>query len=283
MMSFTRRWIVAVLLMALAMPVHAASRFTVVTEIEREGKNPLSEVALITLDGDRGRIDIVERNGKKEKDGLYLMTLDGGKTAVLGNRETSVCSEWDSQEFFKAMGRLLNKVRLWTNLDITDVKIEKVSENPGPDVLGYSTTHLQLFTTARVKGNILLKKFRYILEITDDIWMAPQLGLHPIERAWINAQTNTGFKILDHIMDSWNKQIPFTMLKQESVFKMKDLEKKEESTKIEKIEVKLIEELNSSEIPEETFRILNCKKVSQSKMQASAKKMAGEMLINMKK
>jgi len=39
------------------------------------------------------RAQRVERNGEKEKGGLYLMTLNGGKTAVPGNRETSICSE----------------------------------------------------------------------------------------------------------------------------------------------------------------------------------------------
>ena len=49
MLSFPSRWIVAVLLAALAMPVHAASRFTVATEISREDKSLLSEIAIVTF------------------------------------------------------------------------------------------------------------------------------------------------------------------------------------------------------------------------------------------
>ncbi len=189
------------------MPADAATRYTVATEVVTKGQTR-SEVAIVTLFGDKGRIDFVERNGRKEEGGLYLMTLDGGKTAVLGNKGESVCSDWDSAEYFSEIGRLLHKARRWANLEVTDVKVEKVLEQPGPELLGYATTHLRLVTTAGVKASVLVKKFRYSLEITDDVWLAPQLEIHPIEQQWINAQTSTGFDQLDELLDSWYMLVP---------------------------------------------------------------------------
>ena len=267
------RLIMTVLFVALSMPVNAASRYTVVTELVREGQSPQSEVAIITLAGDKGRIDFVERNGRKEKEGLYLMTLDGGKTAVLGNKGKSVCSEWDSEGFFREMGKLLHKARRWGNLEISDVKVEKVLEKPGPELLGYATTHVRLVTTAGLKYSVLVKKHQYFLKITDDFWIAPQLEIHPIEQQWINAQTRTGFEQLDRMLDSWHTHLPATMLKQESVYTIKDLVKKEESTKVEKINITSIEELDPSKIPGELFDMPKCKKASQKKMEAAAKEM----------
>ena len=269
--SALSKWIAAVLFLILSLPAYAASRYTVVTEIVPEGKKPRSEVVVVTLAGDKGRIDIIERNGLKEKGGLYLMTLDGGKTAVLGHQQKSVCSEWDSEAYFREMGQILHAVKRWTNLKITDVNVEKVLEESGPELLGYTTKHVRLKTTAGVKASVLIKKFRYSLEITDDIWIAPQLELHPIEQQWIAAQTNTGFKQLDQMLDSWNKQLPATILKHEAVVRLKDLLNKEESTKTEKIEITKIEKLNPSKIPEETFRMPNCEKVSKKKMKEAAK------------
>ena len=79
--------VVAILLVAMALPVFAGERSTVVTEVFRKEKNKTKrEVALITLEGDKGRIEITERNGKKELGGFYLLTIDGGKTAVLGDK-----------------------------------------------------------------------------------------------------------------------------------------------------------------------------------------------------
>ena len=273
MIIIVRRLIVAVLFVTFAMPVMAASRYTIVTELITEGQSPRSEVAIITLAGDRGRIDFVERNGREEEGGLYLMTLDGGKTAVLGNRGKSICSEWDSEEFFREMGKLLHKARRWTNLEITDAKVEKVSEKPGPELLGYATSHVRLVTMASVKYSVLSKKHKLALKITDDFWMAPQLEIHPIEQQWINAQTSTGFDQLDQLMDSWHSHLPAAVLKQESVYKIKDLEKNKESTKVEKITVKSIEELDSSKIPVELFDMPKCKKASQKEMEAAAKDM----------
>jgi len=270
MKNVLRKWIAAVLFVAVSLPVYAASRYTMVTEMVPDGKKPNSEVAVVTLSGDKGRIDIVERNGSKEKGGLYLMTLDGGKTAVLGHRQKTVCTEWDTQEYFREMGQLLYTVKRWTNLKVTNVNVEKVLDEPGPEILGYATRHVRLKTTAGVKASVLIKKFRYSLEIIDDVWIAPQLEIHPIEKQWIAAQTNTGFEQLDDMLDSWNEQLPAMILKQESIVRLKDLEKEEESTKTEKIEIKAIEKLDPSKLSEETFRMPSCEKVSRKEMEETA-------------
>ncbi len=278
MNEFVSRLMVAGLLVALSVPVDAASRYTIAAEVVVEGQNPRSEVAIVTLAGDKGRIDFVERNGRKEEGGLYLMTLDGGKTAVLGNKGMSMCSEWDSEAYFSEMGRLLHKARRFARLEITDVKVEKVMEKPGPELLGYATTHVRLVTTAGVKFSVLVKKYQYTVKITDDFWMAPQLEIHPIEQQWINAQTSTGFDQLDELLDSWYMHLPATVLKQESVFEVEDLVKKEESTKVEKITITSIEKLDPSKIPAELFDMPKCKKVSRKKMQAAAKSMFEQTL-----
>lgn len=277
-MNVFSKWIAAVLFLFVSLPVYAAMRYTMVTEVVPEGKKPLSEVVLVTLSGDKGRIEIIERNGSKEKGGLYLMTLDNGKTAVLGQRQKTVCSEWDTQEYFREMGQLLHSVERWTNLEITDVSVEKILEEPGPELLGYATSHVRVRTTARFKASVLIKKFRYSLEIIDDVWIAPQLEIHPIEKQWIAAQTNTGFEQLDNILDSWNKQLPAMILKQESVVRLEDLLKEKESTKKEKIEITAIEMLDPSKLSEETFRPPSCEKVSRKEMKETAKDMLKDVV-----
>ena len=201
------------------------------------------------------------------------MTLDGGKTAVLGHQKKAVCSEWNSEEYFRKMGQLLFKVKRWTNLEVRDAKIEKVSEEPGPELLGYPTKHIRLVTTAGIKASVVVKKFRFHLQITDDVWIAPQLEIHPIEQQWINAQTNTGFEQLDQMLDTWNKKLPAMILKQESVIRLKDQIKEKESIKTEKIEITAIEKLDLSKIPAETFRVPKCERVSQKEMEKTAKEM----------
>ena len=156
--------------------------------------------------------------------------------------------------------------------------MEKVLEQAGPELLGYATKHVRLVTTAGIKASVLVKKFQYTLKITDDIWLAPQLEIHPIERQWINAQTNTGFKQLDRMLDSWNKQLTATILKQEAVIWLKDHVKKEETTKTEKIEITSIEKLDPSKIPEETFLMPKCEKVSRKEMEKTAKGMLQDVM-----
>jgi len=60
------------------------------------------------------------------------------------------------------------------------------------------------------------------------------------------------------------------ILKQESVVRLRDLEKEEESTKTEKIEITAIEKLDPSKLSEEAFRMPSCDKVSRKEMEETA-------------
>jgi hypothetical protein len=86
------------------------------------------------------------------------------------------------------MGQLLFKVKRWTNLEVTDPKVEKVLEEEGPKLLGYPTSHIRLVTTAGIKASVVVKKFRFHLQITDDVWIATQLEIHPIVQQWRRRQ-----------------------------------------------------------------------------------------------
>ena len=54
---------------------------------------------------------------------------------------------------------------------------------------------------------------------------------------------------------------------------IKDLVKNEESTKVEKISITSIEELDPSELPVALFDMPKCKKVSRKAMEAAGKNM----------
>lgn len=266
--------VVAVLLVALTLPAHAGERSTIVTEVFRKEKNKTNrEVELITTEGDKGRIDIIERDGKKEKGGFYLLTLDGGKTVVMGDKGKSLCTQWDTEDFFRVIGQLIRKAERWANAKITNVKIEKVLEEPGPEILGYPTTHVRIVIEAGLKASVIVKKFKYSLKITDDVWMAQDLELSPIEQQWIKAMSQTGQKQLDQMLAAWNSELPGPILKSETVTLLTDRVNQEQRTKIEKMEVIALEELASGKIPEETFRAPQCEKVSQKEMEEAAKDM----------
>ncbi len=64
-----------------------------------------------------------------------------------------------------------------------------------------------------------------------------------------------------------------TVLKQESVFKIKEMGKNKESTKVEKITITSIEKLDPSKIPVALFDMPKCKKASRKEMEAAAKDM----------
>jgi hypothetical protein len=152
------------------------------------------------------------------------------------------------------------------------MKFEKTKEEPGPEILGYPITHMQLVTGLELKGRILFKKFEYRADITDEVWMTSELELPAHERKWLDATAETGFQDIDKLTAAWNEAVSGVVLKQKSVVVLTNLDSKEKSTKTEEIEVTKLEKLDSAQIPEGTFAMPKCKQVDKTEMEEAAKR-----------
>lgn len=274
-MSKTRTfWIVGMFGLAVASPLHAGLRYTIATDIVREDNKVQKErtVEEVTVDGDKARIDFLAPDGSKPKNGGFLLTVDGGKTFALSEGGEAVCADWSTEEFFKTVGKLLDKGTRFINADLENMKFEKAKEEPGPEILGYPTSHLQLVTGLELKGKILFKKFEYRADATDEVWMTSELELPALERRWLDATAETGFQDIDKLTAAWNAEVSGVVLKQKSVIVLTNLDSNEKSTKTETMEVTKLEKLDSGQIPEGTFDMPKCKQVGKDEMEETAKR-----------
>lgn len=254
--------------------VDAATRSTFVIEIIRGSKTE-RQSEVITIDGNKARMDFLGADGKKTVGTPFMVTNDGGKTWLLVDKDDNktVCTEWNTREFFNAMGGFMTYVSELANAEVKEAKVDIILDEPGPEMLGYTTRHVRLNSAIRIKARILFFTYEYALNIKDDVWMSPDLALHPIEKAWIDALTRTGSVEIDRMSKAWNEKVPGTIFKQVSVVTLRNVKKDEEKTKTEKIELTKMEQLMSEDIPEDTFKMPKCKKVSESAMEDAAEDM----------
>lgn len=252
--------------------LHGAVKYRVVTTSRDDKGKSTSLIMEVLLDGDRGRFDFIESRGGGFKTGAYLITHDGGKSVAYVKDDKANCTIWDSQEFFGSFGRLADRYSWLVKFSVPYSKVEKVLEEKGPELLGYPTNHIRLVTTYTVHATVLWKKLRISETFIDNLWVTSDLEKQAICNQFIEAMTQTGIDKLDQLVSDFYSKIPGTILKQETaVYRRKGAEGSE-SVVDEVVEVTSVDELDSSEIPEDTFDIPKCTTVASKEMERLIKK-----------
>jgi hypothetical protein len=256
---------------------HGASVFRVDFEIDK-GSKFRAYSQIITVDDEKARVDYLGADNKKTEMTPFVLTLNGGKSWILGNEgeEKYFCGKVDMKDFFNDIGAIITRLDKLANATVTENKVVKLGEEPGPEMLGYSTTHVRFESTARIKASILLKKFEFRLKATDDVWYTTDVDVNPIKKRWLEALAQTGYEELDKLTSKRHAQILGPILKQVTEIETVDVKKNKVQTETRKGEVVSVQELKSSDIPEETFAKPDCKDLNKDQMREAEKNMFKE-------
>lgn len=258
-------------------PVFAASIATIEIEITKDAQTKKT-TEVVTTDGDKARLDFLGEAKEKTEQTPYLLTVDGGKSWILGNTPMGefYCAPVDQESFFKDIGSIVTDVEALLNPKVLEIKLDKTKEEPGPKTADFPTTYIQLVTTAEAEANILFKNYQYTIKITDDVWYTPELEIQEFRKHWLEALTQSGYENLDRMFINWAKEIPGPILKLESEIVLINVTENESSVRKEKANVISINDVKSSDIPQQTFSVPNCKKVTQIELEWAVKEMAKE-------
>lgn len=208
-----------------------------------------------------------------ERDGSYLVTLDGGKTLYLTDGEDAVCSRWSVAEFWETVGDVLEGARRFANAKVHDANAEKQSDGPGPSIHGLATRHVRIKTTYGADARLLILKFRYAVEETDDLWIADDLVLSAFEDAWLRAGALSGFEYTDDMSRQWLSHGSGAVLRWKNLVRLKNLRSGEETVKRREVMVSSLEKIDSASIPAGKFEVPACQQVSREEMERRAKKL----------
>ena len=271
------RGILFIICMTVNFPVFAASIVTIEIEVTKNNETN-KKTEIVTIDGDKARLDFLDTAKEKTDQAAYLLTVDGGKSWVLGNTDKGgfYCATVDPVDFFKEIGSIVTDVVALVNPKILEIKLDKTKEEQGPKILGFPTTHVQLITTAETEASILFKNYQYSIKITDDVWYTPELEIQAFRKRWIEALTQSGYEKLDKMFTDWAKELPGPILKLESEIVLTNVIKNESTVQKEKANIISLKNVKSSDIPQQTFVVPKCKKITQIELEWAAKELAKE-------
>lgn len=202
----------AFLLAALAAPAWAGLYFEQTVNSEGAGEGMEMQVRG-WADGENARIEYTESNNPILSPGSYLLTTDGGENVVLVDPEEETYSVWDLSAAFQTLSRLEEMTGGMMKIDFQDPVSESLANEPGEEILGYSTTHRRWKSgfTLQMKMGFIDRSQRQ--ETVTDAWVTDAVD-DPGLFAWLRAMPpTTGDPELDEHLASEMGQVDGIVLR----------------------------------------------------------------------
>jgi len=270
------RFLLPIMLVLLAAAT-ANAGYRAVIEVEvTEGDHAEKYFEILTLDDNRFRIDFVGEDKKVTDETPYIMTIDDGHTWVMGDRprDQFYCSKVQTEEFFRSLGGQLTHAVDFFNVKAESPTVTETLREPGPEILGFKTTHVRLETDATAYAWFLFFKFEYAVKMVDDIWYTTDVDIHPIRKKWLNALTQSGNDIVDDLFTQVTEKLPGPVLKSESRMDIINVRKESTKTQTERTIVTSVEEIDKAEL-DKIFVMPECIEMDDDEIQEKGKALLG--------
>jgi hypothetical protein len=165
-----RKLVLIVVLLLMASACFAGVTYTVVTSTSQDGETYKMRVRT-TVDGANARIEILEGGPPPFNSGSWMLTRDGGRTFIVVDPEHKTYSILTPKATLNDVDTRIEKQTKITN---SVPEIKRVSQEAGPELLGYVTSHAHFRTTYVVTFK-LVDSFTAHVTKEDEVWAAPAL------------------------------------------------------------------------------------------------------------
>ena len=237
---------------------------------------------ILTFDDKRFRIDFVGEDRQVTEETPYIMTVNGGDNWVMGDKpkDRFYCSKMQTEEFFRSLGDQVTHAVDFFNVKADAPTVKQVFEKPGPEIVGFKTTHIQLETNAKAYAWFLFFKFEYTVKMIDDIWYTTDVEIHPIRKKWLDALTQPGNSIIDQLFGDYTAKLPGPVLKNEAVMDITNVRKKSTKTQKQSTLVTSVDDINHEEL-DKIFKMPECEVMDKDEIQEKGKALfsAGKIML----
>ncbi len=150
---------------------------------------------VMATDADKGRVEFTEGHGPIPGSGGYLVTQDAGKTFFMVSPKDKTYTKWDMEAMMGMAGAMGGMMKM----QISDPKIEKVLDEAGEPILGYSTRHYTFRTAYRMSMSVMGFKNEMTIAKDEETWTTTQLDISTLG-AWFNKMPKTQNDELDKLI-----------------------------------------------------------------------------------
>ncbi|MBN1426037.1 DUF4412 domain-containing protein, partial [Candidatus Fermentibacteria bacterium] len=193
-------------------------------------------------DGDNGKVEFAESKNDMMGKGTYLVTTDGGKTVYLVNPKEKTYAVWDMDAMMQLAGGAMGVVKM----TITDPKVERLLEEPGPAMLGYPTTHYKSRTSYTMSMSVMGIKSQSTTVKEQDTWATTKLPDASLGM-WLRNAPKSGNEELDKLIAAEMDVMKGVPLKTVTATTTTDTKKKKAETSTTTMEVTVLTPMDVAE------------------------------------
>jgi hypothetical protein len=179
----------------------AGVTFTATTRSESSGFD-IGRVSNSTVkgwaQGENGKIEFLGNPGDTIAKGSVILTTDGAGTSTFYDSVRKSCAPWTGNGVIASSGSSASGPKK----TISELEIEKVSDEAGPEIAGYATSHfvfkISYKSNLEISGKSLFSETVLIEELwTTDKLTDPALRMWLDQRTWNSGDLSTDEKIAE--------------------------------------------------------------------------------------
>lgn len=235
---------------AAAGPAQAGIHYQAVTRVAPERGEPQSTTVEAWVEGAAAKVEFRDSSNPITPAGNYIVTRDGGKTVYLVDPEQKTYAVWDLEAMLTTVGAVMQGPML--DIDVDDLEVEKLLEEPGGTIHGLATTHYRYRTTYDMVIKVIGIRRANSVERVQDIWSTDALDEQALG-LWLRKATKTGFDELDELLAAEMAKVHGVALKMEETSVTRGEKGKNQQTSRTSMEVTELE--RGVPVPASTFEI----------------------------
>lgn len=148
---------------------------------------------------DNAKLVFADAGNEAASEGAWLVTRDGGRSMTLVNPGEKTYRELNLVGLSDRVGDMFKSLEGQADISFEQPKMKKISEQPGPEILGYETTHSVYASTYEIRIEIQGSTQAIETRLRREQWTTDQIEAPP-GGLWPGAGTGTtGVRGLDAI------------------------------------------------------------------------------------
>jgi hypothetical protein len=164
----------------LATPAWAGITFTEVTKSEGgRGEEANNMVAQVWAEGGQAKVEFQETNNPVFTKGAYMLINQKGEM-IFVNPEKKTYGKFDLDTMMESVNQAMGAAaKFGFSMEVEDPKVQKLLEEPGGKILGYSTTHYRWHTTYTMVMHMPrpMHDRRHPADSTEDVWTTSDVSV----------------------------------------------------------------------------------------------------------